>query len=128
MMCSPAVLEGTGLYRSVDTGSLLVESVCFASPALDLAQLVLHLGGWEIREDALRRYEAVAPLAERDRFVLPLEAVVDLAGEGYWSLEALYGDALSETTSAQRAVHMLNLREFVGSLERIAEEMRRIVG
>ncbi len=104
------------------------ESLCFASPGLDLTQLMLHFGAWEMREDVLRSYETGAPLAEHDRSVLPIEAVVDLAAEGYWSLEVVYGDASSETTSAQRVAHLLNLRELLGSLERIAEEMRRIVG
>lgn len=102
------------------------ESLCFATPALDLAQLVLHFGGWEIRGDVLRSYETVAPLNERDRAVLPLEAVADLAGEGYWSLEALYGHVSSRTTSTQRAAHALNLRKLIGSLEQVVEEMRRI--
>lgn len=104
------------------------ESLCFASPGLDLTQLMLHFGAWEMREDVLRSYETGAPLAEHDRSVLPIEAVVDLAAEGYWSLEVVYGDASSETTSAQRVAHLLNLRELLGSLERIAEEMRMIVG
>jgi Ser/Thr protein kinase RdoA (MazF antagonist) len=97
------------------------ESLCFAAPALDLAQLVLHFGGWETREDVLRRYEAVAPLDERDRVALALEAVVDLAGEGYWSLEALYGEVSPRTTPTQRAAHALNLRELIGSLEQLVE-------
>jgi Ser/Thr protein kinase RdoA (MazF antagonist) len=104
------------------------ESLCFAAPALDLAQLILHFGRWEMRENVLQSYETVAPLAERDRSMLPVEAVVDLADEGYWSLEAVYGDTSSQTTSAQRAAHMLNLREVIGSLERTAEEVRRIGG
>jgi hypothetical protein len=35
---------------------------------------------------------AGAPLGERDRGAMPVEAVANLAGEGSWSLEALYGD------------------------------------
>ena len=104
------------------------ESVCFASPVLDLAQLALHFGGWGTQQYVLRSYETVASLAGRDRFALPVEAVVDLAAEGYWSLEALYGNASSRTTSAQRATHVINLRELVGSLELIAAEMRRLGG
>ncbi|MDQ4127506.1 MAG: phosphotransferase, partial [Actinomycetota bacterium] len=100
------------------------ESLCFASPALDLAQLLLHFGGWEIREEVLRDYDRLAPLDERDRSLVPLEAVADLADEGFWALEALYGVASYRTTAAQRAAHSLNLRELLVSLEPIAEEIR----
>jgi Ser/Thr protein kinase RdoA (MazF antagonist) len=99
------------------------ESLCFASPALDLAQMVLHFGGWEIRESVLRAYEEVTPLGEGDRSSLPVEAVADLAGEGYWAMEALYGSASSRTTAAQRTAHSLNLRELLRSLELVTEEI-----
>jgi Ser/Thr protein kinase RdoA (MazF antagonist) len=102
------------------------ESVCFASPALDLAQLALHFGSWELRENVLRSYDAVAPLDERDRSLLPVEAAADLVGEGYWTFEALYGAASSWTTPAQRAAHLLNLRELLGSLELVTEELGRL--
>ena len=99
------------------------ESLCFASPALDLAQLVLHFGGWGIRGDVLGHYDRLAPLDGQDRSLLPLEAVADLAGEGYWALEALYGDASRRTTGAQRRAHSLNLRELLRSLELVAQEI-----
>ena len=96
------------------------ESLCFGSPALDLAQLVLHFGGWEIREDVLGHYGRVAPLDRRDRSLLPLEAVADLADEGYWALEESYGAASRRTTAAQSAAHSSNLRELLGSLESVS--------
>ncbi len=102
------------------------ESLCSASRALDLSQLMVHFDGWELREDVLRSYETVAPLDERDRTALPIEAVADLVSEGFWSLEALNDDASSLTTSAQRAAHALNLRKLVESSERVSEEMRAI--
>jgi len=102
------------------------ESLCFASPALDLAQLVLHFGGWRIREDVLRGYDRVAPLDERDRSLLPVEAVADLADEGYWALEALYGAVSSRTTAAQRTAHSLNLRGLLEPLELVTEEMGKL--
>ena len=99
------------------------ESLSFASPALDLAQLTLHFGGWKAREDVLRGYESVAPLDERDRSLLPIEAVIDLASEGYWALEALYGTTSSRTTPEQKTAHLLNLRELVVSMELVATEI-----
>jgi Ser/Thr protein kinase RdoA (MazF antagonist) len=100
------------------------ESLSFATPAFDLAQTVLHFGGWEICEDVLQSYETITTLDLRDRVTLLIEAVVDLASEGYWSLEALYGNASFRTSSMQRAAHTLNLREFIGSLEQVVEEVR----
>lgn len=100
------------------------ESLRFASPALDLAQLVLHFGGWETREEVLRAYGRAAPLDERVRSSLPVEAVADLVDEGYWALEALYGPASSRTTAAQRTAHSLNLRGLLPSLELLTEEVK----
>ena len=99
------------------------ESLCFGPPALDLAQLVLHFGGWEMREDVLAHYDRVAPLDERDRSLLPLEAVADLAYEGQWALEASYGAASRRTTATQRTAHALNLRELLVSLELVTEQI-----
>lgn len=83
----------------------------------------MHFGGWEVREDVLRGYESVVPLDERNRSLLPIEAVIDLAGEGYWALEALYGTTTSRTTPEQRAAHLLNLRELMVSMDLIVTEM-----
>jgi hypothetical protein len=102
------------------------ESLCFASPALDLARVILHFGGWEIREDALQSYGRVAPVAERDQSMLPVEAGAVPAGEGYWPLDALYGEASSRTSPEQRTAHELNPRELAASLEPVATEIERL--
>ena len=104
------------------------QSLSFASPALDLAQLVAHFGGWAAREDVVRSYERLAPFGERDRAALPLEAVADLAGEGLWSLEALYGEYSGETTRAQGAAHRSNLRVLVECLEDASREAEAVAG
>jgi Ser/Thr protein kinase RdoA (MazF antagonist) len=93
------------------------ESLAFASPALDLAQLVVHFGGWDTRVAVVRSYERLAPLGEQDLEMLPLEAIADLVGEGLWSLEALYGRSPGEITRAQGFAHASNLRVLLGSLE-----------
>jgi hypothetical protein len=100
------------------------ESLCFASPAFDLAQAILHFGGWNIREAVLRSYERIAPLSDGDRSALPVEAGMDLASEGCWSLDALYGDASSRTTPGQRMAHLRNLHELAGSLEVLVTELK----
>ncbi len=92
------------------------ESMVFASPTLDLAQLIGHFDGWGAWEDMLRAFERIAPLEEWCRAALPLEIVADLASEGIWSLWALYGEPLSRTTRAQREAHTLNLDILLGCL------------
>jgi len=104
------------------------ESLCFASPAFDLAQVVLHFGGWNVREDVLRSYERVALLSDMDRLTLPIEAGTDLSSEGYWSLHALYGHTSSRTTMEQRAAHMRNLCDLAGSLEAVVAEIENLGG
>jgi Ser/Thr protein kinase RdoA (MazF antagonist) len=91
------------------------ESVAFASPALDLAQLVCHFGGGSSQQAILRCYESVAPLGEKDRESLAAEVVADLAAEGYWSLDGLYHETV--TTPSQKAAHRLNLRLLLDPLQ-----------
>jgi len=79
-----------------------------------------------VSEAALRGYGGVATLDEWDIYLLPLEAVADLADEGYWALEALYGAQSSGTTAAQRAAHSLNLRGLLRSLEPLTEKTARL--
>jgi hypothetical protein len=98
------------------------ESLAFAPPTLDLAQLVAHFGGWETRAEMVRSYEWFAPLGDRSWAALSLEVVADLASEGLWSLEALYAMPLSEVAGAQRAAHAHNLRTLLGYLEEACVE------
>ncbi len=104
------------------------ESLAFAPPALDLAQLVAHFGGWEARVEVLRSYGRLAPLGERCRAALSLEVVGDLASEGLWSLEALYAEPSSEVAGAQRAAHAHNLRALLGYLEEACAEAETVAG
>ncbi|MDX5895628.1 hypothetical protein [Rubrobacter radiotolerans] len=53
--------------------------VTFASPAVDLAQLLGHFGGWQAVGAVLTSYAAAAPLGEGDVATLAPEAVADLA-------------------------------------------------
>lgn len=101
------------------------ESLTFASPALDLAQLVTHFADWESRDDVVRSYESIAQLQERDRVALPIEAVADLANEGIWSLSALYGESLPQASPAQGVAHRTNLRALLVSLAQATEEAKR---
>ena len=104
------------------------EAMAFAPPSLDLAQLVAHFGGWEIRAELVSYYERFAPLTERHRVTLPLEVVADLAGEGLWSLEALYAEPLATATGAQRKAHEYNLRALLGYLEKAFGEAEALAG
>lgn len=111
--------------REAFVGFTDFESLTFASPALDLAQLVTHFAGWESRDDVLRSYEDIAQLQERDRVALPIEAVADLAGEGLWSLWSVYGESLPPAKPAQQAAHRTNLRVLLISLVQATEDMKR---
>jgi Ser/Thr protein kinase RdoA (MazF antagonist) len=104
------------------------EAMAFAPPSLDLAQLVAHFGGWEIRAELVGYYERFAPLTKRQRATLPLEVMADLAGEGLWSLEALYAEPLATATGAQRKAHEHNLRVLLGYLEKALEEADALAG
>ena len=104
------------------------ESLAFAPPTLDLAQLVAHFGGWDIRAEVMRSYGRFAPLGERCRAALSLEVVADLASEGLWSLDALYVESSSEVTEAQGTAHAHNLRALLGCLEKACEAAEAIAG
>ncbi|MDP9474576.1 MAG: phosphotransferase [Actinomycetota bacterium] len=100
------------------------ESLVFAPPTLDLAQLVGHFGGWGAREVVLDAYSRIAPLGERCRAALPTEVVADLAMEGFWSLRALYGQPPADTTPVQREAHALNLGVLLKCFEEAYQEAK----
>lgn len=104
------------------------EALAFAPPTLDLAQLVAHFGGWEIRTEVLCSYQRFAPLTERHRASLSLEVIADLASEGLWSLEALYAKPSTELTGAQGTAHAHNLRALLGCLEKAREAAEALAG
>ena len=102
--------------------------MAFAPPTLDLAQLVAHFGGWETRAEVVLAYERFAPLEDRHRAALPSEVVADLAGEGLWSLKALYAGPSTGPTGAQRTAHEHNLRVLLGCLEKALGEAEALIG
>ncbi len=102
------------------------ESLRFGSPAFDLAQLILHLNGWTSRDTVLEAYDKVTPLDQEDKAVLPAAAVVDLAFEGEWALNALYGEN-GDLSIAQRKAHGINARALLGSLERVVADLEKSV-
>ena len=98
------------------------ECLCFSSPASDLAQLILHFNGWTARDTVVDAYERFSPLDREDKAVLAAAAVVDLAWEGYWSLDLLYGEGRS-LGYTQKEAHETNLRMLLGSLELVVAEI-----
>ena len=102
------------------------ESLCFGSPAFDLSQLILHFNGWTSHDTVLEAYEKVSPLEKEDKAVLPAAAVVDLAFEGEWALNALYGEN-GCLSAAQREAYEVNVRTLLDSLERIVADLQRSV-
>jgi aminoglycoside phosphotransferase (APT) family kinase protein len=96
------------------------ERLTFSSPALDLAQVILHFNGWSSRDEVISAYEQQYPFKAEDKAVLPVAAILDLAGEAYWSLGMLCDQ---ESDQSDRAVLMTNLTTLLGSLELILEEL-----
>jgi Ser/Thr protein kinase RdoA (MazF antagonist) len=95
------------------SGLVDFEGLAFSSPATDLAQLVLHFGGWAARDVALAAYQAVRPLDGATVACLPAAAVLDAAAEGAWALAALG----APRERARRAAHLANLRDLIGPLD-----------
>lgn len=97
----------------VDFGALT-----FTSPVMDLAQLILHFGGWQTCEEVLTVYTSYRSLSIQDVAMLPIVAVSDLISEGYWSLSQLRDDTLPEP---EAAAHWHNLHILLPSLKALAE-------
>lgn len=102
------------------SGLVDFEGLAYSSAATDLVQLILHFGDWPGRTAALRAYETARPLHSVDRAVLPAAALLDLVGEGRWSVVALYGD---EADPPGAAAHRHNLRLLLPSLEALVDEL-----
>ena len=94
--------------RAAFVGLTDFESLRFGSPAFDLAQLILHFNGWASRDTVLEAYEKVAPLEGEAKAVLTTAAVVDLAFEGEWALDALYGGK-GYLSAARREAYGINV-------------------
>ena len=117
LWASHAHFDGQDFVGLVD-----FESLRFGSPAVDLAQLVLHFNGWGSREAVLNAYERIRPLEDEDRALLPGAAALDLASEGLWSLDSLYGE--KDPSPAESRAHENNLRALLESLEMVVDETK----
>jgi Ser/Thr protein kinase RdoA (MazF antagonist) len=104
------------------TGFVDFESLAWDAPAIDLAQLILHFNGWQERATVLDAYAAARPLTTTDHQLLPAAAVLDLAGEGLWSLGAL---AAAAGRPPHRDRHITNLRALLASLHGLTEPYNR---
>ncbi len=110
------VYFSNGAFRGfVDFGAL-----AFTTPALDLAQLILHFGGWPSCVEVLAVYTNGRPLSAHDRRIIPIVALADLVSEGYWSLGQLGNDS---TPAHEQAAHRHNLRFFLPSAEALVKEL-----
>ena len=99
----------------IDFGALT-----FTSPAVDLAHLILHFGGWQTCEEVLTVYTSCRPLSTQDVAMLPIVAASDLISEGYWSLSQLRDDNLPEP---EAAAHWHNLYVLLPSVKALAEAL-----
>jgi Ser/Thr protein kinase RdoA (MazF antagonist) len=118
--------EGTGAFVHGDlwaphvffseasfSGFIDFESLAWDAPAVDLAQLILHFNGWDERAAVLEAYGDHRALTATDHALLPAAAVLDLAGEGIWSLGIL---AVATGQPPHRDRHIANLRALFPSL------------
>lgn len=104
------------LFRGfVDFGALT-----FTTPAIDLAQLILHFGGWQTYDEVLAVYTNDRPLSAQTVTMIPIAAAFDLITEGYWSLEQL---KLERLPAHEKAAHWHNLRMLLSSVEALVEEL-----
>jgi Ser/Thr protein kinase RdoA (MazF antagonist) len=103
------------------TGFVDVEGLSWDTPAIDLAQVVLHFNGWEERAVVLAAYAGLRPLTAGDEALLPAAAMLDLAGEGVWSLGTL---AAAHGQPAHRDRHVTNLQTLLASLHGLSASHR----
>jgi Ser/Thr protein kinase RdoA (MazF antagonist) len=94
------------------SGLVDFEGLGFSSPATDLAQVLLHFGGWDASDAVLAAYQAVRPLRRETVACLPAAAILDAASEGSWAMAALSAGR----QRARRAAHLANLRDLIGPL------------
>jgi Ser/Thr protein kinase RdoA (MazF antagonist) len=129
VLCHGDLWPAHAHFRGEDfAGFTDFEAMVFAPPILDLAQLVAHFGGWEIRAAVVRTYERFALLGAVPRAALPLEVIADLASEGLWSLDALYAKPSTGPTRVQTKAHEHNLRVLLGCLKKALEEAEALIG
>jgi Ser/Thr protein kinase RdoA (MazF antagonist) len=95
------------------SGFVDFESLAWDAPAVDLAQLILHFNGWDERAAVLNVYGDHRALTATEHALLPAAAVLDLAGEGLWSLGIL---AAAAGRPPHRDRHVANLQALFHSL------------
>ncbi len=108
------------------TGLLDWEDAAFASPLLDLAQLVTHFGGWraEAAESALAAYGSIRRLAPEERRLLPPVAALDLVAEAGWLLCVAYAPRRPEDLPVPEGVRA-GAEALVASLEAVTAVVAR---
>lgn len=102
------------------------ERAAYASPLLDLAQLVTHFAGWsaDAAEAVLSAYVAVRPLAPEARRLLPAVAALDLVAEAGWLLSIAYASRPLNEPPLPEAVRA-GAEALVASLEAVAAVLER---
>jgi Ser/Thr protein kinase RdoA (MazF antagonist) len=95
------------------------ESLCFSSPTVDVAQLILHFADWNARDRVTQVYRNRRSLSREEITLLPAAAALDLVSEGCWAIEALH---LNGDNPRQRRAHHNNLRRLFPSVELILQQ------
>lgn len=119
-----AIRGGAGGERL--SGLVDWERTAFASPLLDLSQLVTNFAGWsaEAAEAVLAAYREVHPLAPETRRLLPAVAALDLVAETGWLLGAAYAPRPAEREPLPETVRV-GVEALVASLEAVVAVLER---
>lgn len=99
------------------SGFIDFESLAWDASSVDLAQFILHFNGWDERSAVLEAYGDHRALTATDDMLLPAAAVLELAGEGLWSLGLL---AAAAGQPPHRDRHIANLRALFPSLHALS--------
>mgnify|MGYP001258250545 CR=1 FL=1 len=92
----------------------------YTSPALDLAQLIIHFGGWQTAHEALSTYTQILPLTKQDHALITQFVAWDLIHEGCWALQELQKEQLPEI---EQQAHWHNLRFLLPSINVVKHEL-----
>lgn len=75
------------------TGFVDFGALNYTSSALDLAQLILHFGGWQTAHEVLSTYTQILSLTKQDRALVTQFAAWDLIHEGCWTCKSYRGNS-----------------------------------
>jgi Ser/Thr protein kinase RdoA (MazF antagonist) len=115
------VLDGPGGIKLIDWGTMR-----FASPLIEIAQLIARFNGWTAAalEEVVESYMAVRPLTADDRRMLPVFGALDMAIETGRLLVTAYIADIDQTSQYAEAART-GAGQMLSSLESIGWSIRK---